>query len=80
MGPGGGDMDLMPWGALWHAFASLDSDQGPHLMSRLHPQWHPGLYIQTPPPMQVPLILMNLMDLTHLKSWPWGPALYPLDS
>ena len=42
MGPGGahGSNAL---GGLWHAFASLDSDQGPHLMSRLHPKWHPGL-------------------------------------
>ena len=49
---------------------SLDSDQDPNLMDLMHRKWHPGLWIQAPPPIRVPLILMHLMDLMHLKSWP----------
>ena len=53
-------------------FDSLDADQAPNRMTLIHRSWHPGLSIQTPPSMQVALILMKLMDLMHLKSWPWG--------
>ena len=51
---------------------SLDSDQGPNRMHLVNREWHPGLLIQTPPPMHVPLLRMNLMDPMHLKSWHWG--------
>ena len=51
---------------------ALDSDQAPNLMHLIHRSWHPGLSMQTPSPMQVPLSLMKLMDRMHLKSWPWG--------
>ena len=68
-GPGG-DLDLMSCGGTVDALDSLDSDQGPNLMHLMHRKCHPGLWIQAPPPMRVPLILMHLMDLMHLKSWP----------
>ena len=53
-------------------------------MNLLNRKWHPGLWIQTPHPIHVPLILMSLMDLMHLKSpglgGPTFDALDPLDS
>ena len=54
------------------SFDALDSDQGRNRMNLMNRKWHPGLWIQTPPPIHVPRILMHLMDLMHLKSWPWG--------
>ena len=72
-GRGGGGPGSNVLGALCDALDSLDSDQGPNLTKLMNRKWHPGLSIQTPPPpIEVPLNLLNLMDLTHLKSWPWG--------
>ena len=65
-------------GATLDSLDAFDSDPGPNrmrqmnLMHLMHQKWHPGLSIQTPPPIHVPRILMELMDRMHLKSWPWG--------
>ena len=71
-------MDLMhlkswPWGPTLDSLDpcdSFDSDQGPNLMNLMNRKWHPGLWIQAPTPIHVPLIRMHLMGLMHLKSWP----------
>ena len=54
------------------SFGALESDQGRNRINLMNRKWRPGLWIQTPPPMHVPRILMHLIDRMHLKSWPWG--------
>ena len=57
------------------SFYSLDSDQDPNLMNRMHRKWHPGLWIQTPPPIHVPRVLMDLMEINASQVLALGPTL-----